>query len=84
MELGNDIITDAGYTKGFASVEKFDGQVTTIELSQVKRLVELLKVLEKSDFVSVAIGVENDMPLLLFLDPDRKVAYAIAPYIVEK
>ncbi|MCK4329791.1 hypothetical protein KAX02_08100 [candidate division WOR-3 bacterium] len=81
MELGKDVITDKGHVKGFVSVEKFEGQVTTIELSQVKRLVELLKVLEKSDFEKVAIGVENDMPLLLFLDADRKVAYAIAPYL---
>ena len=80
MNLGKQKV-DATGIKGFVHVDDFDGQVTTIELSQVKRLVELLKVLEKSDFKSVYIGVENDMPLLLFLDADRKVAYAISPYL---
>ena len=63
---------------GFVRVKEFKGQVTRISLSEVKKVVKLMELLDKNDFESVAIGVENDKPILFFLDEKKTMAYAIA------
>ena len=65
---------------GFVSVKEFDGQVTRISLTEAKKLLELLVLLEDSGYVSVAIGVENNKPILFFIDKDNTLAYAVANY----
>ena len=66
---------------GFVKVKEFHGEVTRISTSEAKRLVEYLKLLEKNDFITVAIGVEKGEPLLVFIDDKKTMAYAVATYI---
>ena len=66
-------------TVGFTRVEDFDGQVTRIGMERTTELANLLKCLEGFEFDSVEIGVKDNYPLMVFLDDDRKTAFAIAP-----
>jgi len=66
-------------TVGFTHVEDFDGQVTRIGMERATELAKLLECLDGFDFDTVEIGVKDDYPLLVFLDDDRKTAFAIAP-----
>ena len=68
-------------TVGFVRVEDFDGQITKIGMDRATELANLLKCLEGFEFDSVEIGVKNNYPLMVFLDDDRKTAFAIAPRI---
>ena len=72
---------NANNTVGFTHVEDFDGQVTRIGMERATELANLLKCLEGFEFDSVEIGVKTNYPLLVFLDDDRKTAFAIAPGI---
>lgn len=66
-------------TVAFVNVGEFKGQVTKIGLGWATELAELLKCLGRFDFDSIEIGIEDKSPLLIFLDKDRKTAFAIAP-----
>jgi len=68
-------------TVGFIQTEDFDGQVTRIGMERVTALANLFKCLEGFEFDSVEIGVKDNYPLMVFLDDDRKTAFAIAPRI---
>lgn len=66
-------------TTGFVHVDDFKGQVTELSLYYVKQLEKILEILEDMGFPSIEVGVQNDSPLLIFLDKDRETAFAIAP-----
>ena len=68
-------------TVGFTRVDDFDGQVTRIGMERAMELANLFKCLEGFEFDSVEIGVKDNYPLMVFLDDDRKIAFAIAPRI---
>lgn len=65
-------------TVAFVHVKKFDGEVTKISLEYAKALTRILTELEKTGFESIEIGVEDKMPLLVFLAKDRETAFCIA------
>jgi hypothetical protein len=67
--------------KGFINVTGFKGHVTRVGLEQVKSALKLLDTLKNMGFYEIEIGIENDMPLLLFLDEDRTTAFGIAPRV---
>jgi len=68
-------------TVGFTRVENYDGQVTRIGMERATELANLFRCLENFDFDSVEIGVKDNYPLMVFLDDNRKTAFAIAPRI---
>lgn len=63
------------------AIEDFKGQTTTIDLDNLKNLIDFLKLLSKMGFKEVKLGIETDSPLLMFLDKQNKIAFAIAPLI---
>ena len=67
--------------KGFVSVEKFEGQVTNIDLDFVKQALKVLGALKAMGFSEIEIGVENNGALLFFIDEERTTAFAIAPRV---
>ena len=67
------------HTVGFVKVEDYDGQVTKIGMEKARELANFLECLENCGFDNVEIGIKNNHPLLIFLDKDRKTAFAIAP-----
>ena len=68
-------------TVAFVNVKEFKGRVTKIDIERATELAELLKCLERFDFNSIEIGIEDNCPLLVFLDKDRETAFAIAPRV---
>lgn len=70
-------------TVAFVGIEDFKGQTTTINLNYMRKLTEVLNALADMGFDSVEIGVEDNYPLLVFLDKKKTVALAIAPRIEE-
>lgn len=68
-------------TVAFIDVKEFKGQITKIDIGRATELAEFLKCLERFDFNIIEIGMENKGPLLIFLDKDRKTAFAIAPRV---
>lgn len=67
--------------KGFIGVAGFEGQVTNIALEEVKNALKFLETLKNMGFTEIEIGVENDGPVLLFLDEMRTTAFGIAPKV---
>ena len=67
-------------TVGFVSLNhKFEGQTTKILLSYMKNLTDLLGLLDDMGFTDLEVGVENDKPLLIFLDKEQRTAFGMAP-----
>ena len=64
--------------KGFVSIEKFEGQVTNIDLDVMKQALKVLDTLKATGFSEIEVGVENDGALLFFIDEKRTTAFAIA------
>lgn len=71
-------------TIAFVQVDDFQGQVTKLSLYYMKQLEKLLEILEDMGFPAIEIGLQNNSPLLVFLDKERKTAFAIAPRVEEK
>ena len=79
MEVG---MANVANSVGFVFLTgKFEGQTTKISLFYLKRVMELLNILEDMDFPAVEIGVKNGAPLLFFLDKEQKMALAITPRV---
>ena len=72
-------IENTGNTIAFVRVDDFKGQTTKLSLYYVKQLGKLLELLEDMQFAAIEIGVQDNCPLLMFLDKERKTAFAIAP-----
>ena len=64
-------------TVAFVHVKQFAGEVTKISLEYAKALTRILTELGKTGFDSIEIGVEDKMPLLVFLAKDRETAFCI-------
>ena len=71
-------------TVAFVKIDKYEGQTTTVSLDYLVQLTDFLKTLKKMGFVAVDIGFEEKHPLLIFLDRERKTAFAIAPRIEDE
>ena len=78
-----NILSNLENTVAFIGIEDFKGQITTINLNYMRKLTEALNALANMGFDSVEIGVEDNYPLLVFLDKKKTVALAIAPRIEE-
>ena len=68
-------------TIGFMAIEDFKGQTTTIDLTYLKNFVDFLKILNEMGFNEVKLGIEQNSPLLVFLDKQNKTALGVAPRI---
>ena len=84
MNFGADMLKNIDNTIAFTSVDDFQGQVTKVSLYDMKQLEKLLEILEDMGFPAIEIGVQNKCPLLVFLDKERKTAFAIAPRVEEE
>lgn len=83
MNFKEDTLSNIGNTIAFVHVDDFQGQVTKLSLYYMKQLMKLLEILEDMGFPAIEIGLQNDSPLLVFLDKERKTALAIAPRVGE-
>jgi len=66
-------------TIGFVRVKEFKGAVIRVAIGDLLGLSEMLKALKKQGFTDVEIGIENNLPLVVFLSEDRTVGYGIVP-----
>jgi len=80
MKLKTGLV-DETRTKGFVKVEDFQGKTTTIGLKKLEDLILFLKCLKTMGMERVTIGLDDDSPLLLFLDDKKEMAFALAPVI---
>jgi len=81
LKLG---LVDETRTKGFVKIEDFHGKTTTIELKKLEDLRLFLKRLKTMGMERVTIGLDDDSPLLLFLDDEKQMAFALTPVIEVK
>ena len=76
-----DTLTNLENIVAFVGIEDFKGQTTTIDLNYMRKLTEALNALADMGFDNIEIGVEDNYPLLVFLDKKKTVALAVAPRI---
>jgi len=77
-------LVDETKRKGFVKVEDFHGKATTIDLKMLEDLRLFLRRLKTMGMERVIIGLDDDSPLLLFLDDKKEMAFALAPVIEVK
>lgn len=80
VDRKNSVVNNLN-TIGFLALEDFKGQTTTINTDDLKNFIDFLKILKKMGFDEIKLGIEQDNPLLMFLDKQNKTAFAIAPII---
>jgi len=78
MKLKTGLV-DENRIKGFVKVEDFHGKTTTINLKQLEHMRLFLKRLKNMGMERVTIGLDDNSPLLLFLDDKKEMAFALAP-----
>lgn len=81
MEIKKGIV-NSDDNEGFVIVKDFKGQTTTIHIDKLSGLIRLIKHLKSRGFRMLDVGVEQDLPMILFLDRRRSFGYAVAPLVV--
>lgn len=77
MKLKTEVVSE-NCAEGFVKVEEFSGVVTQVDIDKLQRLIELLRLFNKSGIKTVEIGIEEDEPIIVFTTKDRSHGYAIA------